>query len=295
MQDLAIVVVNYNRADFLGQCLEAARRELEFSALDGSIVVVDNASSDDSVAVARKARGVLVLENRENLGFAAGCNQGGKVSRSRFVLLLNNDVILLRGALGKLVSFADQHPRLAAVGARLLTPSGQEQLPPMGLFRKTVNRFGKPQFLKWLPGACLLVRREALDRIGWLDAGFFFYNEDLDLGIRLRRDGWKIAYLPAASVVHHEGKSSDLVRPLASLEGYRGGLRLTAKHYGKKALFFARLGMKAEIILRTRRIERKKEAGKILGPKEVAWQEIAPRLKEMIENYAFSGDSETNS
>ncbi|HBN07221.1 MAG TPA: hypothetical protein DD435_00765 [Cyanobacteria bacterium UBA8530] len=294
MQDLAIVVVNYNRADFLGRCLEAARSELEFSAIEGSIVVVDNASADDSVFVAKKTAGVVVLENRENLGFAAGCNQGGKVSRSRYVLLLNNDVIINEGALGKLVSFADRHPRLAAVGARLLTPSGQEQLPPMGLLAKTVNRFGKPQYLKWLPGACLLLRREALDRIGWLDAGFFFYNEDLDLGLRLRRDGWKIAYLPAASVVHHEGKSSDLVRPLAILEGYRGGLRLTAKHYGKTALFFARLGMKAEIFFRTRGIERKKEAGKTLGPKEVAWQEIAPRLKELVESYAFNSDSGLN-
>ncbi|MGE5707990.1 MAG: glycosyltransferase family 2 protein, partial [Bacteroidota bacterium] len=180
-------------------------------------------------------------------------------------------------------------PKLGAVGACLLTPEGTEQRPSIPFWGRSKHRKGQPVPIGWLPGACLLLKREALDRIGWLDEGFFFYNEDLDLGLRLRKAGFRLRYLPAAQVVHHEGKSSDLVRPMAILEGYRGGLRLTAKHYGSLALAGARWGMKLERFWRDANIERKQKRGLPLTGKETAWQTISQEVGTLLREYRYNG------
>lgn len=230
MPDVTIVIPNLNGAPVLGACLGS----LGSAAADRcwAAVVVDNASHDSSVELVRaRFPAVKVLENRENLGFAAACNQGGQPLDSRYVLLLNSDVVLPSGSLEAMIRFADAHPDVGALTPRMCWPDGRIQGPRLGLsslFRKGAVPMG------WAPGTCLLLRRSALDAVGWLDESFFFYNEDIDLSWRLRKGGWKIVCLPELRVVHQEGaatRSDSAVRARAMAEGYRGSVLLTRKHF----------------------------------------------------------------
>lgn len=230
MLDVTIVIPNLNGASVLGASLAALPAAA--GALRYQAVVVDNASQDDSVARVRaQFPEVQVLENPENMGFAVACNRGGQAFESRYVLLLNSDVTLLPDALQDLVTFAEAHPRAGGLSPLMCWPDGRPQGPNLGL--RGLWSHGAVA-MGWLPGTCLLLRRDALQEVGWLDEAFFFYNEDLDLSWRLRKGGWDLFCLPSVRVHHIEGHAtrSDLdVRARAISEGYRGSVLLTQKHY----------------------------------------------------------------
>lgn len=276
MLDVSVVVVSYNQAEYLAKCLDTVNEEFSSAGFQGRLVVVDNASKEPCGEVAR-AKGAHLIENHENRGFASACNQGIQAYPSRYVLLLNNDVFLQKGVIQALLDYADAHPRVGAVTPRLLSLDGREQMAPLFRFR--------PCSRKWIPCACLLVRRDVLDRLGGLDEGFFFYNEDVDLGIRLRRAGYRLIYHPDLSVIHCEGKSTDGVRPMTVLEGYRGGLRLMGKHYGRFALWLTRLGMKLEIWALRRLSGFKKRFQIELTSREQAIEAIYPELAALVQDY----------
>lgn len=276
MLDVVIVIPNLNGASVLDACL---------SALPGAVgslrvqpVVVDNASQDTSTSLVRSAYpDVQVVENPENLGFATACNRGGKPHPSRYVLLLNNDVTLLPGSLQALVAFADAHPRAGALSPLMCWPDGRPQGPKLGLqglWSREAVRMG------WLPGTCLLLRREALDQVGWLDEDFFFYNEDLDLSWRLRKGGWDLYCLPSVRVRHIEGHAtrSDLeVRARAIAEGYRGSVLLTQKHY-PWATGLVRVGLRAGVAAQTMGLRLKDRLSGGLTDRERAMILAANRL-----------------
>jgi GT2 family glycosyltransferase len=236
MSRVAAVVVSYRARPYLEACL----RSLDSVGGLAEIVVVDNASQDGTAEAARMFDGIRVIENGENRGFAAAANQGAEATTAPYVLLLNSDVELTIDALAALLAELLADPRHAAACARLVTAEGRDQLP---------FRTDRTSTVQWAPGACLLLKRSACDEVGWFDEKFFFYNEDVDLGIRLRRSGWRIRHVPAAAVIHHEGKSTDAVRHETIVHGYRGGLYLIEKHY-KWALGAARAAVRAEIRLR---------------------------------------------
>lgn len=233
---VAAVIVSYRARPYLEACL----RSLGSISGLAECVVVDNASQDGTADAARAFPGVRVIENDANLGFAGAANQGAGATQAPYVLLLNCDVELTPEALDGLLAVMHADPRCAAASARLVTVAGQDQLPFKTSAASRVD---------WAPGACLLMRREACDAVGWFDPRFFFYNEDVDLGIRLRRAKWHIWYVPEAAVVHHEGKSTDAVRHETIVHGYRGGLYLVEKHY-RWALGIARAAIRTEIRVR---------------------------------------------
>jgi GT2 family glycosyltransferase len=246
--DVVVVIPSFNQSRLLAECLASVEAEIRASGLAAQIVVVDNASWDDSAAmVASRFPGVTLLENDVNAGFSVACNQGGKVYLSRYVVLLNNDATLEPGALRALVELADARPKLGGATGRLLSPEGRERYPARHLGDRLFGPPKRPHELTWVPGTATLLRREALDAVGWLDEAFFFYNEDLDLSIRLRKGGWSLWYTPAAVFRHHEGGSSKLIRSRATLEGYRGALLLAKKHYGKPAYAATRIGLRLDV------------------------------------------------
>lgn len=277
MLDVVIVIPNLNGASVLDACLSAlpaAAGPLRYQA-----VVVDNASQDDSLARVRAGYpDVRIVEHRENLGFAVACNRGAQPLSSRYVLLLNNDVTLLPGTLEELVAHADSHPRVGGLSPLMCWPDGRPQGPKLGLqglLRRPVVS------MTWLPGTCLLLRRAALEAVGWLDEAFFFYNEDLDLSWRLRKGGWKLACLPGVRVRHIEGHAtrSDLeVRARAIAEGYRGSVLLTRKHY-PWATGLVKGGMRVGIGLQTRMLRLKERARGGLTERERAMVLAAARLE----------------
>jgi GT2 family glycosyltransferase len=219
-------------------------------------VVVDNASGDGSAAVVcQRFPWVTLIENRENVGFARANNQGIALAHGRYLLLLNPDTDVRPGALDALVDFMNAHGRAAACGARLLNGDGSLQaschpmLTPGREFWRLLflERFWPratypmhrwdtvtPHRVEVIKGACLLVRREALDQVGVLDETFYIYTEEVDLCYRLAGAGWELWYVPAAEVVHYGEASSKQVREEMYLQLYRSKLQFYRKFGGER-------------------------------------------------------------
>ena len=233
MVDLSIVILSWNVCELLDRCLASIRS----SRYALEIIVVDNASHDDSVALVRtKYPQVKLIANTENRGFTGGNNQGIKAAQGRFIMVLNPDTEIIGEALDLLVAYLDEHSEVGALGPMLLNPdrsiqSSRRRFPTMataffestwlqGLApRQVLARYYMEDVsptttheVDWLNGACTIFRRETLDRVGVYDAeNFFMYSEELDLCRRVKQAGWQIVYLPEAQVVHHIGKSSEQV------------------------------------------------------------------------------------
>ena len=248
MVDVSVVVVTYDALPWIERCLESV----------GVVptVIVDNGSSDGTVAFVRERfPDVRVIES-ENLGLAAGWNTGIRDTESRYVLLLNADAWLVGDALRRIVEFADARPNAAFVGPRLSNPDGTLQRSVRGfptLWRlateyfflrklaprsRTLNAFYAGGFdhdetceVESMMGACMLVRREAIDQVGFADERFFLFSEETDWQYRLREAGWKVVFFPGAECVHVRGGShaGRLYR-----ENLRGHLRFFAKHRGPR-------------------------------------------------------------
>lgn len=231
--DVAIAIVNFNRWPFLARCIQSVKVDLASAGLNAEIVVVDNASEDGSVQMARDHfPEVRLIANERNRGFSAANNQAIAATTARHVLLLNNDCEVLPGALAHLVAYADAHPRAGGVGCMLLRADGQPHRLPASIFSRLAWFPDRPCKVAWIVGAALLLRREAIDAVGGLDEDFFFYYEDWDLGLRLRKAGWQNHYTPGARIIHYEGASTALVRKPQTLERLRRGrLLLLRKHF----------------------------------------------------------------
>jgi GT2 family glycosyltransferase len=244
MPDVGVVVVTHNAVPWIERCLDSIRGE--------EVVVVDNGSTDGTVEVVREQLPEALVIEQENAGLAAGWNAGIRRTGGRYVLVLNADAWLTDGALRRLVSYADDHPDAAIVGPRLLNPDGSLQRSVRGFptlwrlateyffLRKLAPRsralnafyaggFGHDEAREadFLMGACMLVRRQAIDQVGLLDEAFFLFSEETDWAYRFREAGWKVLFFPGAECVHVGGASHGgrMFR-----ENVRGHLRFLAKH-----------------------------------------------------------------
>jgi N-acetylglucosaminyl-diphospho-decaprenol L-rhamnosyltransferase len=226
--------------------------------LSWQLIVVDNASSDGSVQMLKQEHPqVEVIANQSNLGFTAGNNQGISLSDGRHVLLLNPDTEVVGDALWEMVSHMDEHAGVGALGPQLLYPDGTVQssrrrfprldtaflegtfLQPWFVSSGILRRYyvldradDETQEVDWLVGACLLMRRAALQEVGSLDERFFMYSEEMDWCYRAKARGWKVVYLPTARVIHHEGKSSEQVLPVRHVQFQRSKVLFFRKHRG---------------------------------------------------------------
>jgi N-acetylglucosaminyl-diphospho-decaprenol L-rhamnosyltransferase len=263
--DLTVVIVSWNVRDLLRRCLHSI---LEAGAptsnskpptpnLQLQIIVVDNNSTDGSPEMVRtEFPHVCLVANAENRGFTAANNQGLSLSRGRYLLLLNPDAEAVGDALAVMVHYMDEHPTAGALGPQLRYPDGSRQssrrrFPTFAtaLVESTIvqewwrdngilRRYyltGSPddaiQAVDWLVGACLLVRRQVYEQVGGLDEGFFMYSEELDWCRRIKDIGWEIIYLPTATVIHHEGKSSEQVVAARHIYFQGSKVRYFRKHH----------------------------------------------------------------
>jgi GT2 family glycosyltransferase len=253
---LSVVVVAHESRPHLSACLRAVYAQSGVRLLD--VVVVDNASTDGGgAAVRREFPQVQVVASSRNLGFAAGVNLGVRHVTGEAILLLNPDAVLEPGALGRLAAFLEATPEAGVVAPKLVDPSGALQfscrrfpgrwmalghryalltrlLPGNPITRHyllTDWDHGSARAVDWVSGACVLVRRTALQQVGGLDEGFFLFSEDVDLCKRLWAAGWKIYYLPEAVAVHRIGISARRDSPRLILARHRSMLRYHHKHY----------------------------------------------------------------
>lgn len=246
--DVSVVLVSFNSDAFIGECLQS----LCSSGVNCLVetILVDNGSSDETVDKTREIfPWVHIIQNSTNRGFAAGSNQGIRASTGRYVLLLNCDTVVNGGAIDAMVQFLDLHPDAGAVGGTLLnldrtfqsgwsTFSNLWQEFLIALHVGAVVRPGYPSHrtssevvaVDWLTAACLMVRREAVNQVGYFDEDYFMYSEEVDLQFRLRRAGWKVYYLPQVNTIHHGGGDQD--RWSRRRMVYRGKILFYKKNYG---------------------------------------------------------------
>lgn len=249
--ELSIVIVSWNTSSLLQACVASVLNSTKAESWE--VIVVDNASADDSAAMlSRASPSIFRIENSANVGFARANNQAIAVARGRYVLLLNSDTIVPPDAIARLVTFLQQHPDTGACGPSLLQTTGTVQpfafggdpTPSYLLRRGCMHLFyhrplhdwktTQVQTVDWVSGACLLVRREAMEQIGGFDENFFMYFEDVDLCLRLRKQGWKIYYNPDVSITHIGGAS--VSQNHTRTHWYDASLRyFYAKHYSPVA------------------------------------------------------------
>ena len=240
MKDLSIITVNTNNRKILEECLASIQKNTHQISFD--IIVTDNASTDGSREMIKtKFPLVRLIENTENLGFIKASNQGLKIAKSRYSMLLNDDTIVRDGALDKLVEFMDNHPEAGACGAKLLNIDGTIQRQG-GIFGSKFYLSHKPIPVDFVIGAALVVRGEVIDKVGIMDENLFFYNDDLDWCLSIRKAGYKIYFVPEAEIIHYGGYSSRRTfKRRLFVEGFKGGLYFCRKHYGELAYHVYRL------------------------------------------------------
>ena len=270
MVDVSIIIINWNTKQLLQDCLESVYEQAgdaDSNGVNYEVIVVDNASTDGSKEMIKSCfPNVVLIENDKNRGFAAANNQGIAVAGGRYVLLLNSDTIVLGDCLAKITGFADANPRAGVVGCRVLNPDRSLQ-PTCFMFPSVLNMllsstylyklfpgnrfFGRERMTWWdrndvrevdvVTGCFMLVRREAIEKVGFMDERFFMYAEETDWCYRFKTSGWKVMFSPVGEIIHYGGQSSRQV-PVAMIVQLRLSiLMFIRKHYGGLSHFIARL------------------------------------------------------
>lgn len=253
--DVAIIIVSYNSADFIGKCLESVFEQRR--SVRQKVIVVDNNSLDNTPQfIGENFPEVELIVPGKNLGFAAGVNLGAKHAAAEFVLLLNPDTEIRNHAVDEIVEFARKHPGHGLYGGRTLQPDGslepsscwgEPSLWSMAMFAfgfSTIfpkNRLFDPESLGgWkrdsirevgvITGCFLLVPKSVWDQLGGMDERYFMYGEDVDFAMRARKLGFRPLICPSAVLVHEVGMCSET--PVhKTLLLYRGKASLVMTHW----------------------------------------------------------------
>lgn len=256
------VIVNYNAGALLSRCVRALEAEWPVAR----VVVSDNGSVDGSIAaLTATSYGTerLTLQmNDANLGFGRACNIGFGLTKAPYVLFINPDCIVRPGSLQRLLTVLEQQPDAGMVGPMILNPDGSEQagarrttptpgrafVKAFGLSRaaaafpallKDFNLQGEPvptqpADVDAISGACMLVRRSAIEQVGLFDEGYFMHCEDLDWCMRFRLAGWRVVFVPDAVVMHEKGVSSRSRPVFVEWHKHRGMARYYRKFFSER-------------------------------------------------------------
>lgn len=279
--DISVITVAYECRELIGPMLGSLERAARSKTFE--VIVVDNASSDGVVAMLRSEwPSAAVIEMGENAGFAKANNRGIAAARGRYLMLLNPDTVAHEGALESLASFLDSEPRAAVAAPRLLYPDLRDQGTARSFPTAAAALFGRRSFLTkvfprnrwsrrylvgrersdvapfevdWVSGAAMMVRREAIDRVGGLDEKFFMHWEDADWCHRMKDAGFGVFCVPASRIVHHEGGSRRGWPPRQLRAFHAGAYRYYAKHHAPqwwnplRYIAGAGLGLRAALLI----------------------------------------------
>jgi GT2 family glycosyltransferase len=239
MMDLSLIIVTYNCADLIGECLKSA---LASAGVSLEVFVVDNASKDGSASVVRERfPSVGLIANDANRGFGAANNQALPMCSGRYIVLLNPDTAVGADSLHKMVRFMDGNARVGLAGPRVENPDGSRQ--DSVSYRYPGHRFGEadlgelPGEIACVLGACQIVRADLFRSIGGFDEDFFLYGEDQDLCLRIRKKGFEIGFIEDAVIMHYGGHSERQTPPAEVVRKKVRAERLFyRKHYSVQTL-----------------------------------------------------------
>ena len=277
MTDLSIIIVSFNTEKLTKECIETVIKNTK--GISYEFLVMDNISKDGSVEMLRglaKKLPLTLIENKENIGFGAGNNQGMKKAVGRYLLLLNSDTFVKDNTLGEMVKWMDENPKVGISSCALKNKDGSlqgtggyfpnlfrvfcwmffiEDIPylsklikpyhpmhPNSPFYKGEEFFRKAEARDWLTGAFMLFRKEVLDDVGYFDKDYFMYVEEIDYAYRAKKKGWQVWFLPKWSITHYGGASG--TSEFATLSEYKSLKVFYGKHYPKWQLPLLRLFLK---------------------------------------------------
>ncbi len=263
--ELSIVILSYNTFETTRNCISSIYRSLSHSALAYEIIVIDNASPDQSGTLLKKEfPAISLIQNTSNLGFAKANNQGVNESSGEYLLLLNSDTIIREDAIEKLLKIYKSRPDIHFLGPKLLNSdlSPQPSAAPFyslfvvfsALFLKGdywgLSRSSPDQFTRsdWISGACILTKKSFFDKLHGFDESIFMYMDEVDLLYRAHKLGMNTFFTPDAMVVHFgSGSSKGRTEPI--LQVYRGFLYFYQKHHSTRELYLLKymLQLKAHI------------------------------------------------
>ncbi|WP_414880633.1 glycosyltransferase family 2 protein [Pseudomonas brassicacearum] len=256
-----VIIVNYNAGELLLACVRSA-----FAAGASSVIVVDNDSHDDSLMLVERTHAVgdslQIVRNAANLGFAVACNQGARLSAAPNLFFLNPDTVLAADAIDRLLLALRSSPEIGMVGGFLCNPDGSEQAGGRRVFPTPRRAFmrafglsrlsalfpsllsdfllhkeplpGTPIVVEAISGACMLVKREAIESVGLWDEDYFLHCEDLDWCMRFHQAGWRVLFVPDAQVMHVFGGCSRQRPYFVEWHKHLGILRFYRKFFRRK-------------------------------------------------------------
>lgn len=261
--DISICIVTYQAREWLRGCLSSIFNHPHRSTFE--IIVVDNGSQDGvGEMLADEFPTTRLINNSLNLGYTKPMNQALRVGCGRFLMQLNPDTVVIQGALDNLVQFMEKHPEAGICGPKVLNRDGSLQLqcrrgeprplavlsyflglsrifPRSHLFGGYLLNYLSENEVHEVPGvsgSCMLIRREVIDQIGYLDERYFAYQEDTDYCLRARKAGWKIYYVPEAVVIHYGGQGGSRVEPFrAIIAWHKSYWQLYKRHFARDYFF----------------------------------------------------------
>lgn len=275
--DVSICIVNWNTKELLRDCLNSIKERT--AGLTCEIIIVDNDSRDESVQMVKSDYPeCLIVERKENLGFARGNNEAVKNASGKYIFYLNPDTELITNAIYGMFIFLEKNADFGAVGCKLVTSDGEIQFTCARTFPTPFNQFSLLAMLNrlfprsrqlstvemeyWdhtdsreidcLSGACIMARKHIIDGLNGFDDAFFMYAEDVDLCYRIRSEGWKIYYLAEERIFHHEGASSKKKanRHFSAIMQRVSNCYFFTKHFGRIKALKYRAAVAAGSIIR---------------------------------------------
>jgi GT2 family glycosyltransferase len=265
---LSFIVVNRNTSKLLVECLK--RIFASATSTKYEVIVVDNGSIDDSVALVNQLfPSVTLLKAGCNLGFAAANNLAVQKASGHFLLLVNTDAMLEKDCAEILLNHMERFPNVGMVGPTLLNADGSpqtsfESVPTMAteiLNRSLLKRlfpttypdskqvFNSPLEVEALIGAVMMIRSSAFEQVGGFDESYFFFLEETDLAVKIRNAGWKVVHEPNARAVHLQGQTANRLEAEARIEFYRSRYLFFRKHYGNVRAAFLKSALFANLTL----------------------------------------------
>ncbi|MCX7881401.1 MAG: glycosyltransferase family 2 protein [Patescibacteria group bacterium] len=264
---LSIIIVSYNTQKITFDCIQSIIRSLINSTISYEIIVIDNASSDNTINALKKinVKQLRIIKNKKNLGFGKANNQGVKIAQGEYLLFLNSDIIVLNNSIEKMFKFYKQNEKkFNFLGGKLLNKNLTYQpscgsmytLPIIfahlflkgdywGLTRYSPKRIKK---VDWISGACILTKKEYFEKLKGFDEKIFMYMEEIDLFYRAKKLGMKIFFYPDAQFIHL-GSASSNQRTYPILQVYQGLLYFYQKHYDFFSNFLLKLMLKLKALI----------------------------------------------
>lgn len=230
LNQFSVIIISYNTSKITLQCIESIYKTCEEEQFE--IIVVDNASKDNSVSIIQSEYPeVKIILNKENFGYAKAANVGVSVANSENIIVSNSDIIFLPNSIQYLIKYLKNNAKAGIVGPQQLFPNGQiqysyndipgvkrslKELFFINTFKPVINNikyklkiYQKPKKVGYLDGGVNLIRKAAFQSISGYDESFFFYSEEVDLCYRLKKNGWKVFFVPQSNVIHLRGASSN--------------------------------------------------------------------------------------